>query len=87
MLSLRPGTDRGSRKERPVNVLAIYVANEFLQSERERAFERAMTYAMPSGPSAIERIASAAAGLRRLVGSPSTSVGVLPKLEDYPYRG
>ena len=70
-----------------MNVLAIYVANEMLQAERERAFERAMLYAIPSGPSLLERIASAAAGLRRLVGSPSSSVGVLPKLEDYPYRG
>jgi hypothetical protein len=70
-----------------VNVLAIYVANEMLQAERERAFERAMAYAMPSGPSLLERIASAAAGFRRLVGSPTTSVGVLPTLEDYPYRG
>ena len=70
-----------------MNVLAIYVASEMLQAERERAFERAMLYAMPAGPSLHQRIASAAAGLRRIVGSPSSSVGVLPKLEDHPYRG
>jgi hypothetical protein len=87
MLSLRTGTHPGSRKERPVNVLAIYVANEMLQAERDRAFERAIAYAMPAGPSLRDRIASAAAGLRRLVGNPASGVGVLPKLEDYPYRG
>lgn len=70
-----------------MNVLAIYVANEVLQAERDRAFERAMLYAMPAGPSLLERIASAAAGLRRIAGSPSGTVGILPKLEDYPYRG
>jgi hypothetical protein len=70
-----------------VNVLAIYVANEYLQGERDRAFERAMARAMPSGPGLLDRIASAAAGLRRLAESPAGSVGILPKLEDYPYRG
>jgi hypothetical protein len=70
-----------------VNVLAIYVANEMLQAERDRAFERALTYAMPAGPSLRDRIASAAAGLRRLVRSPIESTAVLPRLEDYPYRG
>jgi len=70
-----------------VNVLAIYVANEYLQSERDRAFERALAYAMPAGPSLHDRIAAAAAGLSRLLGGPAQSTGVLPKLEDYPYRG
>ena len=86
MLSLRTGTHPGSRKERPVNVLAIYVANEMLQAERERAFERAMAHALPAGPSLRDRIASAASGLRRFVGSPVGSTGVLPALDDYPYR-
>jgi hypothetical protein len=70
-----------------VNILAIYAANEMLQAERDRAFERAMAHAMPDAPSLRDRIASAAAGLRRLVGSPVQSAGLLPKLEDYPYRG
>ena len=70
-----------------MNVLAIYVANEVLQAERDRAFERAVAYAIPSGPSLHDRIASAAAGLRRVVAAPAGSVGVMPKLEDYPYRG
>ena len=70
-----------------MNVLAIYVANELLQAERDRAFERAIAYAMPDGPSLRDRIASAAEGLRRLIGSPVQSAGMLPKLEDYPYRG
>ena len=69
-----------------MNVLAIYVANEYLQSERNRAFERAMAYAMPAEPSLRNRIASAAAGLRRLAGS-SVESTTLPKLENYPYRG
>jgi len=87
MLSLRQGTHPGSRKERPVNVLAIYVVNEMLQAEREKAFERAMAHRLPSGPSLRDRIASAAAGLRRLVGGPATAVTIVPKLKDYPYRG
>ena len=69
-----------------MNVLAIYVANEYLQSERDRAFERAMAFRMPAGPSLRNRVASAAAGLRRLAGSPVESPA-LPKLEHYPYRG
>jgi hypothetical protein len=75
------------RKERPVNVLAIYVANEMLQAERDRAFERALAYAMPAGPSVRDRIAAAAAGLSRLLRGSVQPAGVLPKLEDYPYRG
>jgi hypothetical protein len=86
MLSMRHGTNPGSGKERPVNVLAIYVANELLQSEREKAAERHFAYSIPEGPSLFDRIASAAAGLRRLFGSPAQSAGVLPKLEDYPCR-
>jgi hypothetical protein len=80
--------NRGSRKERPVNVLAAYVVSQLLQEEREREFERHYAHrsAIVSGPSLRDRIASAAAGLRRLVGSPAQSAGVLPKLEDYPYR-
>ena len=69
-----------------MNVLAIYVANEYLQSERDRAFERAMALELPAGPSLRQRVASAAAGLRRLVGS-SVESAALPKLENYPYRG
>lgn len=70
-----------------MNVLAIYVANEMLQAERDRAFERALAYAMPAGPSLRDRIAAAATGLSRLVGGPVQSASVLPKLEEYPYRG
>ena len=69
-----------------MNVLAIYVANEYLQSERDRAFERAIAFEMPAGPSLRNRVASAAAGLRRLAGSSAEST-VLPKLENYPYQG
>ena len=70
-----------------MNVLAIYVTNEYLQFERDRAFERAMAHAMPEAPSLRNRIASAVAGLRRLAGNSVESAAVLPKLENYPYRG
>jgi hypothetical protein len=70
-----------------VNVLAIYVANEYLQFERDRAFDRDMAFAMPDAPSLRNRIASAVAGLRRLAGNSVESATVLPKLENYPYRG
>jgi len=69
-----------------VNVLAIYAANEMLRAEREKAFERAMAHRLPAGPSLRDRIATAAAALRRLIGNPAGQAGVLPKLEDYPYR-
>jgi hypothetical protein len=77
---------RCRRNERPVNVLAIYVANEHVQSLIEASVEWSLAHALPAGPSLRDRIASAAAGLRRLAGNPTTSVGVLPKLEDYPHR-
>lgn len=70
-----------------MNVLAIYVANEMLQAERQKAFERALALQLPAGPSLRDRIASAAEALRRFVGTPAGPAGVLPKLEDYPYRG
>ena len=68
-----------------MNVLAMYVVHEMLQSEREQAAERHFALQAPAGPSLGDRIASAVAGLRRLLGSP-TPAGPLPKLEDYPYR-
>lgn len=70
-----------------MNVLAIYVANEHILSLMEDAVTRKMVHGQPTGPSLRDRIASAAAGLRRLVGSPTQSAPFLPKLEDYPYRG
>jgi hypothetical protein len=69
-----------------VNVLAIYVANELIQSRLEEAVDWRMANQLPSGPSLQDRIASAAAGLRRLFGSPVQSASVLPRLDDYPYR-
>ena len=70
-----------------MNVLAIYVANDMLQAERRKATERAIAHALPAGPSLRDRIASATTGLRQLVGTPAAGAGVLPRLEDYPYRG
>ena len=69
-----------------MNVLAIYVVNDLLQAQREKEFERRYAASLIGGPSLRDRIASAAAGLRRLAGSPVQSAGILPKLEDYPYR-
>jgi hypothetical protein len=69
-----------------VNVLAIYVANELIQSRMEEAVAWRMAQEMPHGPSLRDRVASAAAGLRRLFGSPVESASVLPDLNDYPYR-
>jgi hypothetical protein len=87
MLFLRHGTIRGGRKERPVNVLAIYIANEHIQSLMEENVTRSMAYRSVSGPSLRDRIASATAGLRRLVGNSTQTAGVLPKLGNNPYRG
>jgi hypothetical protein len=70
-----------------VNVFAIYVANELIQSRLDAAVEWRMAHELPAGPSLRDRIASAGAGLRRLFGAPIDSIGVLPKLEDYPSRG
>lgn len=70
-----------------MNVLAIYVANDMLRAEREKAYNRQYVMSFASGPSLRDRIASAADALRRLAGSSVQSPNVLPKLEDYPYRG
>lgn len=69
-----------------MNVLAIYVAHELLQAEREKAFERRYAMSLVSGPTLRDRIAAAGAALHRLVGSPAQVGSILPKLEDYPYR-
>ena len=70
-----------------MNVLAIYVANEHIQSLMEDAVTGKVAHGQPAGPSLRDRIASAAAGLRRLAGSPTQSAASLPKLGDNPYRG
>ena len=70
-----------------MNVLAIYVANEHIQSLMEDAVTQKMAHGQPAGPSLRDRIASAAAGLRRLAGNPTQSEAFPPKLEGYPYRG
>jgi hypothetical protein len=69
-----------------VNILAIYVANELIQSRLEEAVDWRMAHQLPAVPSLRDRVASAVAGLRRLVESPVESAGILPKLDDYPYR-
>lgn len=69
-----------------MNVLAIHVVNELIQSRMEEAVAWRMAQEMPAGPSLRDRVASAAAGLRRLAESPVESAAILPKLDDYPYR-
>jgi len=86
MLSLRHGSTEGAEGREPVNVLAIYVANEHILSLLEEATSRRFLLQPEPGLSLRDRIASAAAGLRRLLGSPVDSAGVAPKLEGYPYR-
>jgi hypothetical protein len=78
---------RGRRKERPVNVLAIYVANEQMLSLMEQSVQRKLAHSLPAGPSLRARIASAAAALRRLLENPMSSRGFVPQLKDYPHRG
>lgn len=68
-----------------MNILAIYVAKELIQSRMEEAVEWRMASQLPAAPSLRDRVASAAAGLRRLVGSPVESAAILPRLDDYPY--
>jgi hypothetical protein len=69
-----------------VNVLAIHIANELIQSRMEEAVAWRMANQLPSGPSLRDRVASAAAGLRRLAEIPVESAAILPRLDDYPYR-
>lgn len=68
-----------------MNVLAIYVANEYLMSLSEGSKARRNTYTVETGPGLRARIASAAAALRGLIESPIESAGI-PALKDYPYR-
>ncbi len=69
-----------------MNAYAILAVNEHLEyliddAARNRA-------ASAGKPSLRQRIVSAVASLRHSVESTADSVGsVLPKLEDYPYRG
>ena len=69
-----------------MNILAIYVANELIQSRMEEAVEWRMANQLRAMPSLRDRFASVTAGLRRLAGSPVESAGILPRLDDYPYR-
>lgn len=69
-----------------MNVLAIYVVNEYLMSLSEGSKARRNTYAVETGPGLRDRIASAAAALRGLLESP-VETGSVPALKDYPFRG
>jgi hypothetical protein len=82
-----PRNHPGCGKESPMNILAYYVANEMLQTAMDQAVDWSMTHSLPARPSLRDRVVSAVGALRRLIGNPVESAGVLPRLEDYPYRG
>ena len=65
-----------------MNVLAIYVVNEYLQSMPKPTYPEFE----PVGPSLRDRVASAAAGLRRFLSSSAEATNFQPKLGDNPYR-
>lgn len=69
-----------------MNVLAIYVANEHIMSLMEESVGRRVLQQAEPGMSLRDRIASAAAGLRRFLGSSVDAADVAPKLDGYPYR-
>ena len=68
-----------------MNTYAILVVDDHFQS----LIEDAARYRMVGkrGPSVNDRVASAAAGLRRLFATTNTPSSPLPALRDYPYRG
>lgn len=66
-----------------MNVLAIYVVNEYLQSMPRPSYPE---FEPVAGPSLIDRVASAAAGLRRFLSSSAEATNFQPKLGDNPYR-
>jgi hypothetical protein len=69
-----------------VNTYAILVVNDHFQSLVDDAARRRL--AGKRGPSLNDRIASAAAGLRRRFGNlGDASTAGLPALRDYPHRG
>ncbi|HET7169404.1 MAG TPA: hypothetical protein VFI69_09380 [Candidatus Limnocylindrales bacterium] len=69
-----------------MNALAVLYVNEHLQELLDEAAERR---ALDSDrPSLRQRIASAAAGVQARLAMPLDNRGtILPKLQDYPYRG
>jgi hypothetical protein len=68
-----------------VNTYAILVVNDHFESLVADAARRRLVG--KRGPSLSDRVASAAAGLRRFFAGTNESGSSLPALRDYPYRG
>src|SRR6478752_4325040 len=80
-----PRNDRGSGKERPMNAYAILAMNEDLETLRkEAAYNKAYG---TQRPSLRKRVSSTFAGLRHTLRVPVENGTLIPKLQDYPYRG
>ena len=85
MMPLHPRNDpRGGKENHPVNALAVIYVNDHLESLRSEAAERRAA-SLAERRSLRDRLASAAAGARRVIGGDQGSV--VPKLENYPYGG
>ena len=79
--------DRDAARSDPaMNAIAVLYVNEHLQELLDEAAER---HALkPQRPSLRQRIASAASKAQASLGMPLDDRGtILPKLQDYPYRG
>jgi hypothetical protein len=86
MLSLRTGPIGRQKGEDHVNAYAIFAVNEHLEFLIDEAAQNRMANA--GKPSLRQRIASAVGSLRlRVATAKYDTSSILPKLEDYPYRG
>jgi hypothetical protein len=85
MLHLRHPKGSGPQKGAiDVNAYAIFVVNEHLD---HLLAEAAARRAVPAAPSRFDRLSAALASIRLAITTPADGrVGVLPKLDDYPYR-
>jgi hypothetical protein len=86
MLSLRPGRPGRQKGEIELNAYAIFAVNEHLEFLLEEAARNRMPKSQTSGlrsrfASAVDKVRSSVAG------STYETTSILPKLEDYPYRG
>ena len=85
MLSLRTGKAGRQKGEDHVNAYAIFAVNEHLEYLLDEA---AHNRAINAGkPSFFQRIGKSVESLRLSVANAIVPTQVLPKLEDYPYRG
>jgi hypothetical protein len=69
-----------------MNAYAIFAVNEHMEFLLDEAAKRRQTQS--TKPGILERIASAASSMSASLAMPLDNRGsILPKLEDYPYRG